>query len=166
MRRLLGFLFLVLMLNLSTVSAQGNFIAYIVQPGDTLFQIAQSNNTTVAILAQVNNITNVNLIEVGQILLIPVVGGGGNSPTNPRDGEANWCYAGEIWGMGQCNNPDPSIQNYNWFVGWCYAQFELGNVPSVEACLGQEVIISIISNDPEEKETVIEEEENGEESPE
>ena len=77
MRRLLGFLFLVLMLNLSAVSAQGSFIAYIVQPGDTLFQIAQSNNTTVTILAQVNITTNVNLTEVGQILLIPVAGGGG-----------------------------------------------------------------------------------------
>lgn len=44
---------------------------YIVQPGDTLFTIAQKFNTTVDAIARANNITNINVIYVGQILTIP-----------------------------------------------------------------------------------------------
>lgn len=46
---------------------------YIVQPGDTLSQIAMSYNTTVKTLAILNNISNVNLIYPGQIILLPTV---------------------------------------------------------------------------------------------
>lgn len=44
---------------------------YVVQYGDTLTKIAQEYGTTVATLASINNIQNVNLIYVGQIIKIP-----------------------------------------------------------------------------------------------
>jgi LysM repeat protein len=44
---------------------------YVVQPGDTLFRLAARFNTTTTTIAQLNGITNVNLIRVGQRLLIP-----------------------------------------------------------------------------------------------
>ena len=44
---------------------------YTVQPGDTLTAIARRFGTTVAILCQLNNISNPNLIYVGQVLRLP-----------------------------------------------------------------------------------------------
>lgn len=44
---------------------------YIVQPGDTLFSIAQRHNTTVAAIQHANGIVNPWLIRVGQRLIIP-----------------------------------------------------------------------------------------------
>jgi LysM repeat protein len=44
--------------------------AYTVASGDTLFTLAQRFNTTVATLAQINNIVNPNLIYPGQALLV------------------------------------------------------------------------------------------------
>jgi len=52
---------------------------YVVQPGDTLFSIAQRFGTTVQAIAQANNITNINVILVGQVLIIPV----GPTPPGP-----------------------------------------------------------------------------------
>ncbi len=46
-------------------------VTYTVQPGDTLYAISVKYNTTVAALAQANNITNPNLVLVGQVLIIP-----------------------------------------------------------------------------------------------
>ncbi len=51
---------------------------YVVQPGDTLTQIAARFGTTVQAIAQANNIVNVNFIFVGQVLVIP-----GTGPTQP-----------------------------------------------------------------------------------
>ena len=45
---------------------------YKVQPGDTLTLIAIKFGTTVAAIAAANNITNVNAIQVGQELVIPL----------------------------------------------------------------------------------------------
>ena len=45
--------------------------SYIVQSGDYLFKIATLYNTSVQVLALTNNITNADLIFVGQILTIP-----------------------------------------------------------------------------------------------
>ena len=54
-------------------------VIYIVKRGDTLSQIALSFGTTVSAIAMENNIVNVNLIYVGQRLVIPV-----NSGYNPN----------------------------------------------------------------------------------
>ena len=54
---------------------------YVVQPGDTLTRIAAQFGTTVQAIAQANNIVNVNLIFVGQVLIIP-----GTGPTPPIPG--------------------------------------------------------------------------------
>ena len=43
---------------------------YIVKPGDTLSEIAETHNTTVEKLAKLNNIKNVDLIFVDQVLVI------------------------------------------------------------------------------------------------
>lgn len=51
---------------------------YVVKSGDTLSAIARRFGTTVAAVAQANNISNVNLIYIGQVLVIP---GGGSNPT-------------------------------------------------------------------------------------
>ena len=48
---------------------------YTVQSGDTLSRIAKANNTTVDAIAKANNISNVNMIKVGQQLSF------GGSPT-------------------------------------------------------------------------------------
>ncbi|MEZ4666884.1 MAG: LysM peptidoglycan-binding domain-containing protein [Anaerolineae bacterium] len=45
--------------------------SYVVQPGDTLGRIAARYNTTIATLAQLNGITNLNIIYVGQRLTLP-----------------------------------------------------------------------------------------------
>lgn len=44
---------------------------YIVHAGDTLSKIARDNHTTVQALADYNNISNVNVINVGQQIKIP-----------------------------------------------------------------------------------------------
>jgi LysM repeat protein len=46
-------------------------LIYTVRRGDTLYSIARRHSTTVAILAQINNIRNPRLIYVGQRLKIP-----------------------------------------------------------------------------------------------
>jgi LysM repeat protein len=46
---------------------------YIVQKGDTLAAIARRYGVNMNVLAQVNNIVNVNRIYVGQVLVIPDV---------------------------------------------------------------------------------------------
>jgi LysM repeat protein len=57
---------------------------YIVQPGDTLNQIAARFNTTVGALVQLNGIANPNRIFFGQVLRIPVAGGSTIVPTAPQ----------------------------------------------------------------------------------
>lgn len=44
---------------------------HIVQPGDTLGNLAKQYGVTVQLIAQANRITNYNLIEVGDVLYIP-----------------------------------------------------------------------------------------------
>jgi peptidoglycan-N-acetylglucosamine deacetylase len=46
-------------------------ITYVVKAGDTLYAIALKYGVTVQQIATANNITNVNLIYVGQVLVIP-----------------------------------------------------------------------------------------------
>ena len=56
-----------------------NYKQYVVQPGDTLYKIAQNNNITVDELKNINNLTN-NTISINQILNIPITD---NSETAP-----------------------------------------------------------------------------------
>lgn len=44
---------------------------YTVQPGDTLWKIAQQAQTTVATLMAINNISNPHMLEIGQIIFLP-----------------------------------------------------------------------------------------------
>ena len=48
---------------------------YVVRPGDTLFSIASSFNTTVPAIVSANNIANPDVIYAGQVLVIPTAGG-------------------------------------------------------------------------------------------
>jgi LysM repeat protein len=66
-------------------------VTYIVQPGDTLTLIAQRFGSTVASIVSVNNISDPNLIFVGQVLQIPVAGAppappAPTPPARPRPG--------------------------------------------------------------------------------
>lgn len=55
--------------------------SYTVQSGDTMFALARRFNTTVATLAQLNNIVNPNLIFPGQSLRVPAAGSTVVTPT-------------------------------------------------------------------------------------
>lgn len=60
---------------------------YVVQPGDNLFRIALRFDTTIAALAEANDIANVNLIFVGQTLVIPgTTAPGGDDGDDGDDG--------------------------------------------------------------------------------
>jgi LysM repeat protein len=62
----------------------GGMTTYVVRPGDTLSRIAMQFGVTVAAIMQANNITNPNIIYVGQVLNIPTSGGTTPPPgTNP-----------------------------------------------------------------------------------
>ena len=50
---------------------RANSFEYVVQPGDTLRDIGQQYQVSVARLSAVNNLSNANLIDVGQVLVIP-----------------------------------------------------------------------------------------------
>jgi phospholipase C/LysM repeat protein len=56
--------------------------AYLVQPGDTLSEIAERFGTSVEAIAQSNDIENPNLIFAGQVLYIPAPPSGGTA-SNP-----------------------------------------------------------------------------------
>ncbi len=45
---------------------------YVVQVGDTLSSIAQRNHISLLALVRANGITNINLIQLGRVLLVPV----------------------------------------------------------------------------------------------
>src|SRR5262245_56683633 len=67
----------------SAVLAQ-NEVVHVVQPGENLFRISLKYNVSITAIAQRNGITNVNLIFVGQSLVIPgTTGGTGNPPPQP-----------------------------------------------------------------------------------
>lgn len=55
----------------STVDAIAGDGTYTVQPGDTLGEIADRVDSTVQAIAEANSITNLDTLEVGQILVIP-----------------------------------------------------------------------------------------------
>ena len=59
----------------SAPSTPGDFIEYTVVSGDTLGRIANRYDVTVAEIAEANELTNVDRLSVGQVLLIPQSGG-------------------------------------------------------------------------------------------
>lgn len=64
-----GYSFVTVQQLLNTPPTSGSY--YTVKAGDTLYGIALKYKTTVAAIAKANNITNYNLIRVGQVLTIP-----------------------------------------------------------------------------------------------
>lgn len=58
---------------------------YTVQAGDTLFSIAQSFGLTVDDLVAANGIVNPDILEVGQVLVIPVPGAGDDGAADAGD---------------------------------------------------------------------------------
>src|SRR5258708_15130454 len=66
-------------LGTSPASAAGT---YTVQPGDSLFSIAARFNVSISQLATINKIYDVNVLNVGQVLLLPdpIPGASGQSP--------------------------------------------------------------------------------------
>ena len=54
------------------VEGAKNEIIYVVLKGDTLSCIAERFNTTYQLIAKYNNISNPNLIHIGQIIKIPI----------------------------------------------------------------------------------------------
>lgn len=46
-------------------------------------------------------------------------------------GTRNWCNAGERWGDGRCNDPDPDVANWYWTGGWYNAQQECGAIEEI-----------------------------------
>ena len=94
--------------------------SYVVRSGDTLYRIANQYNTTVRRIADLNGITNVNLIRVGQVLRLPGTSSGGvNNSVTPlkthtvRTGETLYAlalrYKTTILAIAQENN----IKNVN-----------------------------------------------------
>jgi LysM repeat protein len=65
----------------ATAPVAGQASTHVVQPGETLTRIAQRHNTTVAALTQANNITNPNMLSVGQRLVIPASTGSPGATT-------------------------------------------------------------------------------------
>ncbi|SER89609.1 polysaccharide deacetylase family protein [Salisediminibacterium halotolerans] len=59
------------LLNLKPSSAPPSSATYTVKSGDTLYAIARRCNTSVQKIASANNISNINVIRVGQVLKIP-----------------------------------------------------------------------------------------------
>lgn len=57
-------------------------IEYVVRSGDSLFTIASRYGVPVSSLIQANQLTNTDAVYVGQVLRIPV-GGGGTFPFPP-----------------------------------------------------------------------------------
>lgn len=160
MKRLyLGSLYLVLFLTgifaFSTVSSQvqsceAGETTHIIQLGQNLFRIAQSYGVSMDTIAQRNNITDITRIIAGDSLCIP--GGNGivqpvivpatNSTTSTtayNNEEYNWCNDPAVWGDGRCDNPDPSIRECHYKMGWylprvASGEFSLGAVQT--NCLG------------------------------
>jgi LysM repeat protein len=110
-----------------------------VRSGENLFRIGLRYGFSAQQLARYNNIADVRRIYAGQQLCIPADGQtiarsnaplSGVSDTSDVSANAstttstdNWCYPGNPWGDGRCNqSTDPAVRSYMWRCGWYYAQ--------------------------------------------
>ncbi|NTW72024.1 MAG: LysM peptidoglycan-binding domain-containing protein [Eubacteriaceae bacterium] len=88
-----GYQFVTVAQLLTYASSSGT--TYVVQSGDTLWGISRKYGVTVQQIVTANNITNANLINVGQVLIIP-----GISSVNPTTGIKYTVRAGDtLWGI-------------------------------------------------------------------
>ena len=86
---------------------------YVVQAGDTLSSIASKFNTTVSILAKINNIEDVNLIYVGQVLIISR----GDGSTDPKEEPEDYANRVVINNFGLQSNTDRTV-----FATWIWSK--------------------------------------------
>ena len=75
------------------------YINYVVKSGDTLSQIAARYGTTVSIIAEINNIPNVNLIYPGQVFRIPYNSSGGSNPPSQNITYYTIKRGDTLWGI-------------------------------------------------------------------
>ncbi len=87
-KKIIATVALILIFNLSASAAAAT--VHTIQPGETLWRIAQTYRTTVADLAAANKLKNVNLIFAGQRLNIPERG---NTFYTVRRGDTLWRIA-------------------------------------------------------------------------
>ncbi|MBX3000068.1 MAG: LysM peptidoglycan-binding domain-containing protein [Caldilineaceae bacterium] len=73
-----------LLISLGSTAALADENVHIVQPGDTLSQIAQKYGTNVETLRSLNNLTNANFVWAGQRLLLPTDTARTVNPANSR----------------------------------------------------------------------------------
>ena len=78
---------LLLLINVVLAQETSNLTIHVVQRGETLFRIARTYGVTMDSLAQLNGITNINNIAVGQRLLIPTTGAGSPQTHTVQPGE-------------------------------------------------------------------------------
>lgn len=88
MKRSFLLFFVAVLLSLSVAMSSAAQQAYVVQPGDTLFSIAQKYDVPLSALAAYNNISNSNLVYAGTTILIPP-GSGTNPGGNPGTPSGN-----------------------------------------------------------------------------
>lgn len=78
-----------IVLSIQERPVSGSTTTYTVVKGDTLSQIAAKFKTTIQAIATANNITDVNLIYVGQKLVIPSPSSGASATVSPSTTQVN-----------------------------------------------------------------------------
>ncbi|HVO44246.1 MAG TPA: LysM peptidoglycan-binding domain-containing protein [Aggregatilineales bacterium] len=121
---------------------------YTVQSGDTLSRVAVRFGTTVAAIAQANNIVNVNLIFVGQVLVIP----GGTVPVSTTPGAPPPVSGGfELGGQALTFTGDTQTVMHSAHMKWVKFQIASGdgNGPNLVAAAhgtGFKVLFSVVTD--------------------